>query len=190
MPHLGLGEADAAPVASGPPASTWAEAVSYTHLDVYKRQPPVLGAISKRQTPWVAIIFTTLIAAALIWFADLQALGGTTAFLLLIVFTVVNISVLVLRKDKVEHAHFRAPTVVPVLGGLSAAFLASPLSGRAAQDFIIGGWLLVIGIVLSGLTYLLNRRMRRDPVMALENLDELGGHPDELRKQREGRPYT
>ncbi len=152
--------------------------------------PPVLGAISKRQTPWVAIIFTTLIAAALIWFADLQALGGTTAFLLLIVFTVVNISVLVLRKDKVEHAHFRAPTVVPVLGGLSAAFLASPLSGRAAQDFIIGGWLLVIGIVLSGLTYLLNRRMRRDPVMALENLDELGGHPDELRKQREGRPYT
>lgn len=28
MPHLGLGEADAAPVASGPPASTWAEVMA------------------------------------------------------------------------------------------------------------------------------------------------------------------
>lgn len=152
--------------------------------------PAPLGRISRRQTPWVAIIFTTLIAVALIWFADLQALGGTTAFLLLVVFTTVNISVLVLRKDKVEHEHFRVPTIVPVLGGVSAAYLASPLSGRAAQDFVIGGWLLVAGIVLWGVTYLINRRMHRVPPMGLEHIDELSGHPDELRKQREGRPYN
>ena len=151
--------------------------------------PAPLGRISARQTPWVAIIFTTVVAVALIWFADLQALGGTTAFLLLVVFTTVNISVLVLRKDKVEHEHFRVPTVVPVLGGLSAAFLASPLSGRAAQDFVIGGWLLLVGIVLWGITYLINRRMHRIPPMSVEHAEELSGHPDELRKQREGRPF-
>ena len=43
-------------------------------------------------------------------------LGGTTALLLLCVFTVVNIAVLVLRKEKVEHKHFTAPTWAPVLG--------------------------------------------------------------------------
>ena len=176
--------------------------------------PAGLGRISRRRTPWVAIIFTTLLAMALIWFADLQALGGTTAFLfttalafglitfvgavpalggttallLLIVFTVVNVSVLVLRKDKVEHEHFRAPTIVPIIGGLSAAFLASPFSGRAAQDFVIGGWLLVLGVVLWGLTSLLNRYLRR--TSALEHPEQYGGHQDELRKQREGRPYT
>ena len=150
--------------------------------------PAGLGRISRRRTPWVAIIFTTLLAMALIWFADLQALGGTTAFLLLVVFTVVNVSVLVLRKDKVEHEHFRAPTIVPIIGGLSAAFLASPFSGRAAQDFVIGGWLLVLGVVLWGLTSLLNRYLRR--TSALEHPEQYGGHQDELRKQREGRPYT
>ena len=150
--------------------------------------PAGLGRISRRRTPWVAIIFTTLLAMALIWFADLQALGGTTAFLLLVVFTVVNVSVLVLRKDKVEHELFRAPTIVPIIGGLSAAFLASPFSGRAAQDFVIGGWLLVLGVVLWGLTSLLNRYLRR--TSALEHPEQYGGHQDELRKQREGRPYT
>ena len=151
--------------------------------------PAALGRISARRTPWVAIIVTTVIAMALIWFADLQALGGTTAFLLLIVFTVVNISVLVLRWDKVDHEHFRVPTIVPVLGGLSAAFLASPFSGRATQDFVIGGWLLVAGIVLWGITHLVNRRLQRDPAEA-DPLDQYSAHQEELRRQREGRPYT
>jgi hypothetical protein len=44
----------------------------------------------------------------LIWFANLEALGGTTSLLLLCVFTIVNIAVLVLRKDPVEHDHFHA----------------------------------------------------------------------------------
>jgi amino acid transporter len=70
--------------------------------------PKPLGKVhAGRRTPWVAIIFTTLLAFGLIYFADLEALGGTTSLLLLCVFTVVNIAVLVLRKDTVEHQHFR-----------------------------------------------------------------------------------
>ena len=44
-------------------------------------------------------------------------LGGTTALLLLCVFTVVNIAVLVLRRENVEHRHFRAPTWAPIVAG-------------------------------------------------------------------------
>src|SRR6185312_15519109 len=111
--------------------------------------PRVLGRVHPtRRTPWVGIVFTTLVAFGLIWFADLTALGGTTALLLLCVFTVVNVAVLVLRRDRVEHEHFRAPTVIPVLGAVACAYLASPLSGQSGDDYTIAGVLLAIGVLL------------------------------------------
>jgi amino acid transporter len=120
--------------------------------------PRVLGKVHRaRRTPWVAIIFTTLLAFGLIWFADLAALGGTTSLLLLCVFTVVNVAVLVLRRDRVDHQHFRAPTAIPVIGALACAYLASPLSGRAADDYRIAGVLVVVGVVLWAATYAVNR---------------------------------
>jgi amino acid transporter len=120
--------------------------------------PRVLGRVHRtRRTPWVGIVFTTLVAFGLIWFADLTALGGTTALLLLCVFTVVNIAVLVLRRDRVEHKHFRAPTAIPVAGAVTCAYLASPLSGRASADYRVAGVLLVIGVVLWAVTFATNK---------------------------------
>ncbi|GID28365.1 APC family permease [Paractinoplanes brasiliensis] len=120
--------------------------------------PRVLGKVHPtRRTPWVGILFTTAIAFGLIWFADLTALGGTTSLLLLCVFTVVNIAVLVLRRDRVDHNHFKAPTAIPVIGAVACAYLASPLSGRAAADYRIAGILVVIGVVLWLITFLYNR---------------------------------
>ena len=120
--------------------------------------PKVLGKVHRtRRTPWVGIVFTTLIAFGLIWFADLTALGGTTALLLLCVFTVVNVAVLVLRRDPVEHKHFKAPTIIPIIGAISCAYLASPLSGRASADYKVAGVLLIIGVVLWAITYATNR---------------------------------
>ena len=107
---------------------------------------PLGRVLTRRRTPWVAIIFTTLLAFVLIGYADLAALGGTTALLLLCVFAIVNVAVLVLRRDKVEHKHFNAPTLLPVLGFILCVYLASPLSGRATSDYKIAGWLMVIGI--------------------------------------------
>ena len=71
--------------------------------------PAVLGKVHpSRRTPYIAIGFTTLLAFGLITFVgEVPALGGTTALLLLCVFTVVNIAVLVLRRDPVDHQHFR-----------------------------------------------------------------------------------
>ncbi|WP_305789886.1 APC family permease [Symbioplanes lichenis] len=125
--------------------------------------PRVLGRVHPgRRTPWVGIVFTTVIAFGLIWFADLTALGGTTSLLLLCVFTVVNIAVLVLRRDRVDHDHFRAPTAIPVVGAIACAYLASPLSGRAGADYRVAGVLLVIGIILWAVTFFTQRRARQN----------------------------
>ncbi|MEV6271698.1 APC family permease [Kribbella sp. NPDC051936] len=118
---------------------------------------PLGRVLRRRRTPYIAILFTTLLAFALIGYADLAALGGTTAFLLLCVFAIVNVAVLVLRRDPVEHKHFHAPTALPVLGAVLCVYLASPLSGRASADYKIAGWLMLVGVGLWALTWLLNK---------------------------------
>ncbi|HEY3560454.1 MAG TPA: APC family permease [Kribbella sp.] len=118
---------------------------------------PLGRVLRRRRTPYIAILFTTLLAFALIGYADLAALGGTTAFLLLCVFAIVNVAVLVLRRDRVEHKHFHAPTALPVLGVVLCVYLASPLSGRDSADYKIAGWLMVVGVGLWALTWLLNK---------------------------------
>ena len=121
--------------------------------------PAVLGKVHRsRRTPFVAIGFTTLLAFGLITFVgEVPALGGTTALLLLGVFTVVNITVLVLRRDRVGHQHFHTPTILPILGALSCAFLTGPWTGRDPVQYKIAGILLGIGVVLWVVTVLVNR---------------------------------
>ena len=79
--------------------------------------------LPNRKTPWVAIVFTTALALILVSTGDLSTLADTTVFLLLCVFTIVNVSVLVLRREDVEHDHFRAPSLFPVLGAIVSVFL-------------------------------------------------------------------
>ncbi len=146
--------------------------------------PRSLGKVlSERRTPWVAIAFSTLLALGLIIVVGLalgddtiEALSGTTALLLLCVFTVVNVTVLVLRRDHVDRSHFVAPTVLPALGALACAFLVGPWARERADwvQYEIAAGLIVVGIVLWLLTWLTNRGIRakktgfRDP-------DQLGG---------------
>ncbi len=137
--------------------------------------PTVLGRVhAGRRTPYIAIGFTTLLAFGLIGFVGgVPALGGTTALLLLCVFTVVNVAVLVLRRDRVEHSHFRTPTVLPVLGAACCGFLAGPWTGRATEQYAIAGILLAIGVGLWVVTVLVNRatgQSAADPTM-----EDLGG---------------
>jgi amino acid transporter len=139
--------------------------------------PAVLGKVhATRRTPYIAILFTTLLAFALIAFVgEVPALGGTTALLLLCVFTVVNVAVLALRKDTVEHKLFRAPTLVPVLGGLCCAFLVGPWTGRDPQQYVIAAVLIAIGVALWFVTMAVNRATGQKPSEPLaEDLSERG----------------
>jgi basic amino acid/polyamine antiporter, APA family len=148
--------------------------------------PPPLGAVSHtRRSPWVAILFTTAIAFALILYVTVFAssdaiavLGGTTSLLLLAVFAMVNVAVLVLRQDgpsttrAVQRAvdetgnrssrqprrHYRTPTPLPVIGCFASLYLVTPLSGRPGQQYLLAAILIVSGVVLSLATQLFNRR--------------------------------
>ena len=125
---------------------------------------PRSGCIRSRRTPYIAIAFTSLLAFGLITFVGaVPALGGTTALLLLGVFTVVNVAVLVLRKDTVDHKHFRTPTILPVLGALSCAFLVGPWTGRPSIQYVIAGVLLAIGAVLWFVTVMVMRSQGLNP---------------------------
>ncbi|MFP5416394.1 MAG: APC family permease [Actinomycetes bacterium] len=125
--------------------------------------PPIFGKVlAGRRTPWFAIVFTAGLAALLITFVGTVAqLGGTTALLLLAVFTLTNVAVLVLRKDKVDHDHFHAPTWIPVVAGVCTFYLVGPWTGRPLEQFQIALVLLAIGAVLGVITYFINRRLHR-----------------------------
>ena len=120
-----------------------------------------------RRTPWVSIIFTTSIALILLITIGgndeaLGTLGSTTVVLLLIAFVMVNISVLVLRRDEVGHEHFRAPSAFPILGAVVASAL---LVYQAVSDITVFGLaavLLAIGALLYGVNVLAKRSLDRD----------------------------
>jgi amino acid transporter len=137
------------------------------------RQDVLPRSLSKvlpgRRTPWAGIVFSTLLALGLIvvvtYAAEttvIAALSGTTALLLLCVFSVVNIACLVLRRDPTPGDGFRAPTWVPAVGAVCCLFLAGPWA-RDREDWVqyqIAGGLLGLGIVLWALTWLTNRGIR------------------------------
>jgi APA family basic amino acid/polyamine antiporter len=130
--------------------------------------PPVLGRVHARwRTPWIAIVSTTVVALLLASWKGVPTLGGTTALLLLCVFALVNVAVLVLRRQPVAHAHYEAPTIFPVLGFVSCAYLASPWAGRDPAQYEIAGVLLLVGLGLFGL----NRLVHRRPAAAGEGRD-------------------
>jgi len=129
--------------------------------------PPFLGKVHRsRRTPYASILFTTALALGLIIYVtkgdqDIVAvLGGTTALLLLGVFTVVNVAVLVLRRDPVDHEHFRAASVLPVIGVITCAFFVTPYTDRDTDQCEVAGLLIAIGIVLWAITWIANRAIR------------------------------
>lgn len=113
-----------------------------------------------RRTPTVAIAFTTLVAMVLIATADdLTDLSDTTVLLLTAAFLLVNISVLVLRRDPVDHDHFHAPTVIPVIGAVvSVVFLLPPQ--QEGPTYVRALIVMAVGVVLWVINLLYTRRQR------------------------------
>jgi APA family basic amino acid/polyamine antiporter len=127
--------------------------------------PPMLGRVhERRRTPWVAIMFTTGLAFVLVIYLSFASddavavLGGTTSLLLLAVFSVVNVIVLMLRRDKAPSDAFRTPTWLPLIGAVACLYLVTPLSGRPVTQYVVAGALVVLGIVLWAVTAVWLRR--------------------------------
>ncbi|GGM33494.1 APC family permease [Microbacterium saperdae] len=140
-----------------------------------KLLPAVLSRVlPKRKTPWVAILASTLVAMGLTLVGDLATLAETVVLLLLFVFLSANVSVLVLRRDRVDHDHFRVWTFVPVLGIGSCILL---LTQQRPIVWLFGAILLAVGALLS----LLARWGRRRAEDKTHTPDTEEKHHDEAR---------
>jgi amino acid transporter len=113
--------------------------------------------LPRRGTPWVAIAVTAALSLVLALTGEVAQLASTLVLLLLVVFTSVNLAVLVLRREPVEQDHFRAPTVVPVLGIGSCLLLFTQIE---AAVWLRGGILIAAGILLG--LYAARKNRNRD----------------------------
>jgi amino acid transporter len=82
--------------------------------------PAILGRVHPtRRTPHIAIVVLFAIVTALILSGSVKQLAESTVLLLLMVFCVVNISLVVLKRRPGEaRGGFEVPLVVPVLGAI------------------------------------------------------------------------
>jgi APA family basic amino acid/polyamine antiporter len=120
--------------------------------------PAPFALVSPRRTPWFSIIFTTALSIVLILLIeDFTNLADTTVLLLTAVFLLVNICVLVLRRDPVSHAHFVAPTYLPVVGAIVSAVFLLPLE-RGGGIYLLAVYLLIGGLVLWAINFAVTKR--------------------------------
>lgn len=118
--------------------------------------PSLLGRVlPRRRTPGVAILATTAVAIALTFTSTLDVLAETVVLLLLVVFISTNLAVLVLKRERVAHPHFRVPWIFPLLALGSCALL---IAQQGAATWLRAGLMLLVGGVLYGLTRLAGAR--------------------------------
>ena len=127
-----------------------------------------------RRTPWVAIVFTAIFSLLLIVGVGEEGVGtfanATVAFLLAI-FALVCVCGIILRRDRVAHEHYTAPTMLLGIGvvvniALLLYVLVSDLQalfgGRIAaleSTTVVCGVMLAIGLVLYVVNNLAQRRL-------------------------------
>jgi APA family basic amino acid/polyamine antiporter len=144
--------------------------------------PAPFSLVSPRRTPWFAILFTTALSIVLLLTTDdLSGLSDTTVLLLTSVFFLVNICVLVLRRDPVNHSHFVAPSVMPIIGALVALVFLLPIN-RTGEVYLTAIYLLIGGLVLWAANYLITRRTG-----TVVEEEDLTPGPDEDRRTDERR---
>jgi APA family basic amino acid/polyamine antiporter len=101
--------------------------------------------LPNRRTPWVSIVVVAALTIGLSFVGDVSTLAATTVLLLLLVFISANVSLLVLKKDKVAHKHFSVPRIVPILATIASIVL---LTQQSAVVWLGGLAYIVVGAIL------------------------------------------
>jgi basic amino acid/polyamine antiporter, APA family len=117
--------------------------------------PKVFSTVHpERRTPWIAIVVATVVVLLLMLTADVARLADTTVVFILMVFILVNVSLIKLRSDPVDHAHFRAPIFIPYLAIVACIIILSQQN--------MGTWLYAGAIALVGAAlYFVNGAAKR-----------------------------
>jgi APA family basic amino acid/polyamine antiporter len=109
--------------------------------------PAWLGAVhAARRTPHRAIVALTAIVLVLVLAGDITSLAKATSVLLLLVFTVVNASLLLLKRRADEpQGAFEVPWLVPLLGMVVNVTL---VLGSKLEELVIAGSLVALATLL------------------------------------------
>lgn len=99
----------------------------------------------KTQTPHWSVLTIAAVSLALIASGTLSRLASTTSFLLLIVFSIVNLSLIVIRRREGRaEGRFTVPIIVPVAAIVVCIVMAAFIEPTA---LLWGGGLLLLGII-------------------------------------------
>ncbi|WP_416358269.1 APC family permease [Aureimonas phyllosphaerae] len=112
--------------------------------------PAALGRVhTTRRTPYVAIAALLAIVVLLSLVGDIGALAASTVLLLLIVFTVVNVALLILQRRPGEaKGQFEVPSIVPLLGAIICSVLIVVRIGQGEWTAPIIAIGLIVAIVV------------------------------------------
>ncbi|HXV28681.1 MAG TPA: APC family permease, partial [bacterium] len=117
--------------------------------------PRFLGHVNpNRHTPDAAVVSVFVMVLALALTGTITRLAQSTAFLLLIVFFMINLSLIIIKlKTRGETVPFEVPMIIPVFGVLTTFGLAFYVSGEAVMTVAI--------LVAVALTFFLFRYFNR-----------------------------
>lgn len=99
----------------------------------------------RRQTPFIAIVIIFFVVLTLSLLGDIGQLASATSILLLLVFIIMNLSLIILKSRKSEDkGSFEVPYIIPILGILiNAGLLAARFTAEDRRPFYIASGLLI-----------------------------------------------
>ena len=115
--------------------------------------PKVFASVYQRRTPLPALLASTVVAVALILFEDISLLAGATDVLIYVLFVVVNLVVIILRKRMPNHPRqftvrgsIRGVPVLPILGIIATVSMGLNVERNAS---LLALAVVVVGVVIA-----------------------------------------
>ena len=119
--------------------------------------PKVFASVYQRRTPLPALLASTVVAVAMILFGDISLLAGATDVLIYVLFVVVNLVVIILRKRMPNHPRqftvrgsIRGVPVLPILGIIATVSMGLNVERDASLLALAG---VVVGVVIALLSW-------------------------------------
>ena len=115
--------------------------------------PKVFASVYQRRTPLPALLASTVVAVAMILFGDISLLAGATDVLIYVLFVVVNLVVIILRKRMPNHPRqftvwgsIRGVPVLPILGIIATVSMGLNVERDAS---LLALAVVVVGVVIA-----------------------------------------
>lgn len=103
---------------------------------------------NRRKTPWVGVVASGIIVALLVFTGGLKILAQTTSLLIILIFFLVHLSLLQIKRKKIPHVGIAFPWIFPVLG---AALCLLILTQFPKEVWLRSSLLLAIAFLVWGL---------------------------------------